>query len=187
LYFPYWCGPEFTRWSVIMYPTDVSKFRTALGQAPYDYPFVLTDSSIFYGTGNYNSHTAIPAKGNDLSYLLPHEFGHFFGLNEEYSGGGTELYFGDGVDEPFSQNLTFKTDLADLKWAEFVGEETPLPTDPSSFSQYGTGAYAGGYGGMHRNSHIPVPSGRCIMSTSGGFCEVCAHAIKSKIEFDSGL
>ncbi len=190
MYYPYWSGPwdnGFSRWNMIMYPTDVTKFRTGLGQAPYDYPIILVDSSAYWGTGNYNAHTAIPSDANQFSYLLRHEFGHFIGLNEEYSTDGTELFFGYGVDEPFSQNLTFKTDREDLKWADLVDESTPLPTNASDYYTYGIGAYPGGYAGDDSRSHIPVPSGRCIMDSASDFCEVCRQAIISKIQFDSGM
>ncbi|MCP4606484.1 MAG: hypothetical protein GY847_39250 [Proteobacteria bacterium] len=185
MYYPYWAG--FGRWNMILYPTDVSKFRTGLGQVPYDYPVIIVDHTGYWGTGNYNSHTAIPSDNAQTGFLLAHEIGHFFGLNEEYSTGGTELVFGAGVDEPFSQNLTFKTARANLKWAGLVDQGTPLPTPGGSYNTYGIGAYRGGYADEDSRSHIPVPDGVCTMSNANSFCEVCTQAIISKIKFDSGM
>src|SRR4029078_1103016 len=146
---PYW--DNFGRWYNVVYPTNENKFRNHLAVAPYDYPLILINNSGYWGVGNYMSLTAIPARNSTyFTYLLLHEFGHFFGLNEEYEGGGpTELEFAPGISEPWSQNITFlrSRELASLKWNRFVKETTPLPTPRdlwrSSNPLYG--AYAGGY------------------------------------------
>jgi hypothetical protein len=121
LYYPYW--DNFGRWYDIVYPTREDKFRQGLAAAPYDYPIVLINSTGYWGVGNYMSHTAIPAANSMyFTYLLLHEFGHFFGLNEEYEGGGrTELEFAPDIAEPWSQNITFLTDTRydNLKWKTF--------------------------------------------------------------------
>lgn len=88
---------------------------------------------------------------------------------------------------PFSQNLSFTADRDELKWADFVAAETPLPTDPAEFGVYGIGAYPGGYAGVDDRSYVPVPDGQCIMSSAEHFCEVCSTAILSKVEFDLGV
>jgi hypothetical protein len=185
LYYPYWCD-WFRRWNLLLYPTNTEVLMTGLGQVPYDYPIVLVDSSGYWGTGNYDLYTALPSDNPQFDYLLTHEIGHFFGLNEEYSGGGTELLFGPGVTEPFSQNLSFTADRAELKWAHLVTADTPLPTDPADYDLYGIGAYPGGYAGDDDRSYIPVPDGVCIMSSADTFCDVCSSAILAKVEFDVG-
>ena len=182
LYHPYWSS--FSRWFHVMYPTDEERFRDALAQAPYDYPFILTDSSEFWGTGNYNAYTVVPANIDSFEYLVLHEFGHYFGLNEEYSGQGTELLFADGVSEPRSQNMTFQLAATDIKWNSLIGAEVPIPTPGAQWPRLGIGAYAGGYAGEDARSLIPVPDGVCTMSSGVEFCDVCAAAMREKLEAD---
>lgn len=182
LYHPYWSS--FSRWFHVMYPTDEERFRDALAQAPYDYPFILTDSSEFWGTGNYNAYTVVPANIDEFEYLVLHEFGHYFGLNEEYSGQGTELLFADGVSEPWSQNMTFQLAATDIKWNSLIGDGVPIPTPGAQWPRLGIGAYAGGYAGEDARSLIPVPDGVCTMSSGVEFCDVCAAAMRDKLEAD---
>ncbi len=83
-----------------------------MATVPYDYPLVVIDNADYWGVGNYMSLTVVPAANSSyFTYLLIHEFGHFFGLNEEYEEGGrTELEFAPQQDEPWSQNITFLPD-----------------------------------------------------------------------------
>lgn len=188
LYYPYW--DNFGRWTDVVYPTRESKFRSRLAVAPYDYPLILINHDGYWGVGNYMSHTAIPAK-NDMyfTYLLLHEFGHFFGLNEEYEGGGrTELEFAPGIKEPWSPNITFlsQPDHAGLKWNQFVSKSTRIPTPyydwESSPPVYG--AYKGGYADStsdHGRSHKPGLN--CVMESYEHFCHICEKAIREVILF----
>lgn len=186
LYYPYtWTQG---RWHHIVYPTRENKFREALAQWPYDYPIALVDSSSYWGVGNYKELTAIPSDNFSFRYLLLHEFGHFMGLNEEYQGGGpTELEFAVGIKEPWSQNITFQKELENIKWKTLVDPTTPIPTPQSVWNSRTRpyGAYVGGYAdsGLPKQSHIPGLG--CTMSNGATFCDVCSHALKDLVAFDS--
>jgi hypothetical protein len=191
LYFPYW--DDFGRWYHVLYPTRENKFRQGLAVAPYDYPIVLVDDDGYWGVGNYMSHTAIPADNTDyFTYLLMHEFGHFFGLNEEYEGGGrTELEFAKGIDEPWSQNITFLTNpvYEGLKWNTFVSPSTKLPTPRKDWNSYppNYGAYKGGYGDSRSSKSVSHKPGlNCIMESHATFCDICAHGVQAVIDHDLG-
>lgn len=192
LYYPYW--NNFGRWYDIVYPTRENKLRQGLATAPYDYPIVLINHSGYWGVGNYLSLTAIPAANSTyFTYLLLHEFGHFFGLNEEYEGGGrTELEFAPGITEPWSQNITFLMNKshANLKWNTFVDARTKLPTPDSMWKSSPPvyGAYKGGYGDSKSTlstSHKPGLS--CMMESREHFCDICIQGIKQVIDYSLGL
>lgn len=192
LYYPYW--DNFGRWYHIVYPTRENKFRQGLASAPYDYPIVLVNNGQYWGVGNYKSHTAIPANNSTyFTYILIHELGHFFGLNEEYEGGGrTELEFAPEMTEPWSQNITFLTvpSYSGLKWNELVSAQISIPTPYSDWHptppQYG--AYRGGYGdspAYRGASHKPGLN--CVMESHAAFCDICSRGIMDVIRFDLGI
>ncbi|MBX9767590.1 MAG: M64 family metallopeptidase [Bdellovibrionales bacterium] len=179
--YPYW--NQFGRWYHVVYQTDEKYFRKAVAAVPYDFPIALVNESSYWGVGNYMSHTAIPARASQFSYLLHHEFGHFFGLNEEYEGGGkTELEFAEGIEEPWSQNITFLRApvMEKLKWKEFVLTPVPLPTPRGQWipqpPKYG--AYRGGYADSKvKNGFSHKPGIGCLMSSGKTFCEICKRGI----------
>lgn len=183
LSFPVWS--DISGAELIIYPTDESKLRGAFGQVPYDYPVVVVDDDRYWGVGNYNMYTAVPARSSSLRLLINHEMGHFFGLNEEYNGQDTELAFGAGTTEPWSQNITFQTTKSQIKWADLIASDVAIPTPEATWSNAGKiGAYRGGYPNDAR-SMTPVPDGVCLMSSGKDFCAVCKRAIESKARFDS--
>lgn len=190
LYYPYW--NNFGRWYNGMYPTDENKLREGLATAPYDYPIILTNSGGYWGVGNYMALTAIPATNLSFTYLLLHELGHYFGLNEEYDGGGrTELEFAPDMSEPWSQNITFLVDrnYQNLKWKQFVNSSVPLPTPNSMWKSNPPvyGAYLGGYADSESTrgkSHIPGLN--CIMEAQPHFCEICKNAINEVVQYSLG-
>lgn len=191
LYYPYW--DNFGRWYHIVYPTRENKFRQGLASAPYDYPIVLVNSSNYWGVGNYMSHTAIPAANtNYFTYILLHEFGHFFGLNEEYEGGGrTELEFAPDMEEPWSQNITFLTvpSYQGLKWNNFVSPQVSIPTPYSEWEQNPPvyGAYEGGYADSPSSRGVShKPGHNCVMESHGSFCDICTKGILDVIQYDLG-
>lgn len=179
---PYW-GDYFERWEQILYPSSEEKFRDALAQVPYDYAMVVADDDQYWGAGNFNAFVAVPGSNEMFAYLVEHETGHFFGLNEEYSTGTTELLFAPGI-EPWSQNLTLESELDAIKWASFIDEGVPIPTPLDGWETYGIGAYPGGYGGLDDDSLVPAPEGVCTMSSGPHYCAVCSEAIIEKLEFD---
>jgi hypothetical protein len=177
LYYPYW--DNFGRWQDVVYPTREEHFRDALAQTPYDYPLVLVDSFRPFGCGNYRAFIAVPAQDFEFTFTLKHEFGHIFGLNEEYSSGGrTELEFAPGIQEPWSQNLTFlrSTSYTDLKWDEFVSPTTQLPT-PLPFKANVYGAYLGGYS-QSDPAQAHIPGGNCVMGYGSSYCPICLDGIE---------
>jgi len=204
LYFPYWAKEVVKRWYHIIYPTNDTQFRDGLAQAPYDYPIVLVDDAQYWGIGNYKLMTAIPAESSKFSYLLYHELGHFFGLNEEYDGGGpTELQFAPEIVKPWSQNLTFSSkedgsiNRDNLKWVNLLHSNAKsLPTSQFFWranyergKAWPVGVYAGGYADSEprRRSFIPVKMGVCIMHSGSKFCPVCSKGIQDVIGFDLGF
>lgn len=191
LYYPYWA--KFERWYNGMYPTDENKLREGIATAPYDYPIILTYSTGYWGVGNYMSLTAIPAAHPmNFTYLLIHEFGHYFGLNEEYEGGGrTELEFAPDINEPWSQNITFLVDknYQALKWKKHVNPNTPLPTPYSVWESTPPvyGAYRGGYAdSLSTKGKSHKPGLDCIMEASSDFCDICKHAISEVVQYSLG-
>jgi hypothetical protein len=189
LYFPYW--EKFGRWYHVVYPTREERFRSALAAIPYDYPVALLDDGEYWGVGNYRTHTAVPVSNGSFTYLLLHEFGHFFGLNEEYEGGGrTELEFAPGIEEPWSQNITFLKDAshASLKWKAFVKPATPLPTPDGVWTtSRAYGAYSGGYADSPPLNRSHKPGQSCVMEAGPEFCPVCRAAIEAVVLHDLGL
>lgn len=185
LYFPYWTG--FGRWYHIVYPTRIERFRRALAVHPYDYPIALVDSSDYWGVGNFGELTAVPARNSSFSYLLLHEFGHYFGLNEEYeSGGATELAFAPRMPEPWSQNITFQSQRQNIKWKDMISPATPVPTSAGFGSARTIGLFTGGYAETPRPSAVYKPAKQCTMSSGGGFCNVCLAALEERIKIDAG-
>lgn len=189
LYFPYW--NDFGRWYHIVYPTREEKYRRGLATAPYDYSIVLIDDNAYWGVGNFREITAIPSQNSSFVYLLLHEIGHYFGLNEEYDDyGRTELEFAPQIDEPWSQNITFlrSKNHSDLKWKNFVSMSVQLPTSKSSWRSYPPvyGAYPGGYAQSEPHNHSHKPGLNCIMDRYADFCDICKKGIADVINFDSG-
>ena len=187
LYYPYW--DDFGRWYHVIYPTREKRFRQNIGLVPYDYPIVLVDSSSYWGVGNFKEHTAIPARSSSFTYLLMHEFGHYFGLNEEYdSGGKTELAFAPGIREPWSPNITFLNDKQNIKWKQFTTKGVPIPTPKSYWDGNGPyAAYRGGYAQTPPLGKSYKPGFGCIMNSGSNFCDICRFSIIQRIRFDSGL
>lgn len=187
LYYPYW--EKFGRWYNVVYPTSEEKYRAAIAVVPYDYPMALINDSHYWGVGNFRELTAIPMGTSTTAYLLLHEFGHFFGLNEEYEGGGpTELEFAPQIEEPWSQNLTFirTQKFDDLKWKQFSDPKIAIPTPSNFWSGSQIAAYKGGYGdSAPQLSHKPGFS--CTMDRGKTFCPVCKKSIKDVVLRDSGL
>ncbi|WP_372371155.1 M64 family metallopeptidase [Candidatus Uabimicrobium sp. HlEnr_7] len=187
LYYPYW--DDFGRWYHVIYPTREKRFRENIGLIPYDYPIVLVDSSSYWGVGNFKEHTAIPARSSSFTYLLLHEFGHYFGLNEEYdSGGKTELAFAPGIREPWSPNITFLNNKDEVKWKRFTTKGIPIPTPKSYWNGKDSyGAYRGGYAQTPPFDKSYKPGFKCIMDSGNTFCEICRFSITQRIRFDLGL
>jgi hypothetical protein len=185
LYYPYW-QREFNRWANIVYPTRETHFQDHVSSIPHDYLIVLGDSAGYWGMGNFNTFTVIPAFAAGFDYLLEHEFGHFFGLNEEYDQGGTELLFAPKMTEPWSPNITFQSRRELLKWAPLIAPQVPVPTPRGFFAPLTVGLYAGGYG-LPPGSRVFKPAIDCRMDAGHSFCPVCHHAISKRLARDLGI
>ncbi len=174
-YFPYWIKNMFDRYYDIIYPTSEIKMRNGMGQTQYDYPIVITDSKNRYASATFNAFAALPSNNKESKLMLLHEFGHYYGLQEEYSSTGTELLIAPEMVEPWSQNITFNSDEATVKWKELIKDDY--------------GIFEGGYGGLQiPHKHTYIPSRSCAMNYQTGkdFCDVCKKAILEKIDFDLG-
>jgi hypothetical protein len=186
LYYPYW--DQFGRWYHVVYPTSEEKFRTAVASVAYDYVFALIDSGEYWGVGNYREFTAVPSRSFSFEYLVQHELGHYFGLNEEYNGGGpTELAFAPGIEEPWSQNISFLGNPSELKWKAHVLPSTRIPTQKSNWTGGGPyGAYEGGYAETEPFGRSHIPGLSCTMDRASKFCPICTNALSARVKFDTG-
>lgn len=187
LYYPYW--NQMGRWYNVIYPTREHRYRDGLGQVPYDFVLVLVDSGEYWGVGNFREITAVPTRDmRYFRYLLLHELGHYFGLNEEYNmGGRTELEFAEGILEPWSQNISFLN--TPLKWGEFVDPSMPIPTPSDYWEEGGSryGAYRGGYAESKPLGRSHIPGLECLMESGRGFCTICKKAIAERVRFELGM
>ena len=116
--------------------TENRKMRDIAAAAPYDFIYILTNSTRYGGGGIYNLYatgmTGVTNPDFDwhVDYMFTHEFGHSFAaLGDEYYTSSTSYrdFYPPGV-EPTAPNVTALIDPEHLKWKSFVAEDTPLPT-----------------------------------------------------------
>lgn len=110
--------------------------RDIAGQVPYEAINILINDDRYGGGGIYNQYSTTytvtdqPGQEWQRDYVYVHEFGHSFaGLGDEYysSQVSYEEFYSKEV-EPWEPNVTALLDKANLKWKEFVEQDTPLPT-----------------------------------------------------------
>jgi len=115
---------------------DNKALRDAAGLVPYDYVNILINDDRYGGGGIYNLYTTTyaipdhPDQAWQMDYVYVHEFGHSFaGLGDEYYSSqiSYEEFYKKDV-EPWERNVTALLDKDNLKWENFVAEDTPLPT-----------------------------------------------------------
>lgn len=119
---------------------------------------------------------------------VAHEFGHAFGLADEYCG---QSAWTDG--DPGVANLTADIDRSTLKWRAHVALSTPLPTGvgpcagwtngekpPDWDDSQGVGVFEGGGGGFQTGIYRPVVDCR-MRSVDQPFCPVCQQSIHDQI------
>ncbi len=116
--------------------------------------------------------------GNNWT-TVQHELGHSIGgLADEYwndSDATNSVYAGD---EPAKPNVT--TDLADLKWADFVDPDLALPTSLEPWMQEHTvGAFEGAH---YHDSGVYRPADNCVMRNGDHFCSVCSHQLREAMD-----
>ncbi len=187
LYYPYWVEPTgYGRWYHLVYQTNEEHFRHAAAVKAYDVIFAIENDDHHWGASTYNLFSSAPANIPYFKAIFIHEFGHFFGLQDEYDAGGSELSFAKGMQESWTPNVSFQvTNWEGLKWHDFVAQSTPLPTPKSHWSeqQREYGAYLGAYGG---NQEAYKPSIGCMMDNGKDFCNVCKKAIIDAMRFFLG-
>ena len=117
--------------------------RDIASVAPYDFIYILVNTTRYGGGGIYNLYaTGItgredPKQDWHVDFMFTHEFGHSFGgLGDEYYSSSTsyEEFYPKGV-EPWEPNITALLDTASLRWKASVEPGTPLPT-PWPKAQY---------------------------------------------------
>lgn len=122
---------------------DNKEIRNIASLVPYDYIYILTNSSRYGGGGIYNwQATCYTGVENDnppwwSDYVFIHEFGHLFaGLGDEYYSSNVAYQeFYPKNTEPWEPNLTALLNPDSLKWKNLVAADTPVPT-PWSKAEY---------------------------------------------------
>ena len=105
-------------------------WRDVAAAAPYDFVLMLVNSEKYGGGGIFNLYSTAAVDSGFRRYLVVHEFGHHFaGLGDEYytSSVAYEDFHGERT-EPWEPNVTALLDPQELKWADLVDENTPVPT-----------------------------------------------------------
>lgn len=105
-------------------------WRDAAAAAPYDAVLILVNERKYGGGGIFNLYSTAAARSAFAAYLVVHEFGHHFaGLGDEYYTSDVAYEEAAGEhQEPWEANLTALRDPANLKWADLLEPDTPLPT-----------------------------------------------------------
>ncbi len=122
---------------------DNRAIRDVAAAAPYDFIYIMVNSTRYGGGGIYQLYATGMTGVQDpkfdwhREYMITHEFGHAFsGLGDEYYSSSVSYldFYPAGV-EPTDPNVTALLDPAALKWKAFVEPGTPLPT-PWPKAQY---------------------------------------------------
>ncbi|MFC2138545.1 M64 family metallopeptidase [Bacteroidota bacterium] len=165
------------------YLTTMSNFivRDYAAVVPYDYIYIVVNSSKYGGGGVYNHLNVVSSDNKHSPFVFIHEFGHgFAGLGDEYFSSSVSYqdYYNLNV-EPVQPNVTSLINFEN-KWKDMIDEGTPIPTpvDPQYKNVIGVFEGAGYVSkGMYR------PYLDCMMKskTAKEFCPVCKRAIQSAI------
>ncbi len=109
--------------------TDNKAMRRIASSAPYDFVEILTNTDTYGGGGIYGLYATAAANSEWASYLFIHEFGHHLaGLADEYYTSSVAYETPETVIEPYEPNVTALLDPDNLKWADLLEADTPLPT-----------------------------------------------------------
>jgi len=109
---------------------DDRRWRDVAAAAPYDFVLMLVNERKYGGGGIHNLYATAGVDSAFGAYVVVHELGHHIaGLGDEYftSSVAYEDFAGD-VPEPWEPNITALGDPENLKWADLVFAQTPLPT-----------------------------------------------------------
>ena len=123
---------------------DNRALRDAASAAPYEFIEILVNEEQYGGGGIFNFQATAAADTGFAEYVFIHEFGHHFaGLADEYYTSDVAYETGAAYHpEPWEPNVTALHDPENLKWADLVEPETPLPTpwDKDTFEAGSTAA-----------------------------------------------
>ncbi len=109
---------------------DNAGLREIAQQAPYEHLIILANMETYGGGGIFNLYATVAAQNDWAWYLMIHEFGHSFaGLADEYYT-SPDVYDTSSPlrPEPWEPNVTALHDPQNLKWADRVSPDTPVPT-----------------------------------------------------------
>ncbi|HVY54212.1 MAG TPA: M64 family metallopeptidase [Thermodesulfobacteriota bacterium] len=144
--------------------------------------FAMVNSGIYGGSGG----EIAVFSTNPLSPLIGvHELGHsFFKLADEYE----TPYIDDNPDN--YPNLTSRTVLSQIKWADLIAPSTPVPTSRNQCAGGGPfshpmpdGTVGLFEGGLYKSCSVFRAEKNCLMRDFGTkrFCAVCTRAIRNKL------
>jgi hypothetical protein len=162
---------------------DFKTVRNIAGHVPYDYIYVLSNSSKYGGGAIYNFY-GLSASGNLASSarIYVHEFGHLLlGLADEYVGNVSYNEFYPINVEPWEPNITTLVNF-EKKWKNKLPPHIQIPTPASKENNDKLGVYEGG---GYCDKGIYRPMMNCIMNTlkAPSFCPVCKISIQQMINF----
>ena len=104
-------------------------WRDVAARAPYEYVIMLTNGETYGGGGMFSVFATAAAHNSFAEYLVIHEFGHHFaGLADEYYTSPVAYQPPEVVVEPWEVNATALLNPDQLKWREWVDQDTPIPT-----------------------------------------------------------
>ena len=106
------------------------ELREIAAQAPYDAIMFMGNTRKYGGGGIFNLWATTSSDTSVSEYVFVHEFGHSFGglADEYYTSQVAYEEFNVAGTEPWEPNATALLDPDNLKWKEFVEDDTPLPT-----------------------------------------------------------
>ena len=164
---------------------DFQKVRDVAGNAPYDYIYILANTTKYGGGAIYNFYGISAAHhADETGKIYIHEFGHLFaGLGDEYVGGVEYSEFYPIHVEPWEPNLTTLVDF-DSKWKSMLPENIEIPTPVKVRNAKKLGVYEGG---GYVSKGIYRPWINCLMNNLHSidvFCPVCNKAIQDMIDLN---
>lgn len=181
------CGASFYTFDSERYQTvaDFQALRDMAAHVPYDYIYVLSNTSKYGGGGIFNFY-GISAAGHPTrtAKIYLHEFGHLLlGLGDEYVDPTTFDGMYDRKVEPWEPNLTTLADFDSKFWKSMIPASVPVPTPDTDEYDDTVGVFEGG-GYMARDVYRPWRN--CLMNNlhrADAFCPVCTEAINRYLDF----